>query len=306
MKGRTFDLARGKWRGILQTLGVDGRFLTGKHGPCPKCEGVDRFRWDNSGGNGSYICGQCGAGDGFDLLRLVHGWSFKEAAAEVDAVLGNVTTLDMPKPKMDEEKRRKLLIEVWGRSLPIAGGDLVDMYLLARGIQPKAYPDALRFAPSCMAPDGNKYPAMLARVVGVDGKGMTIHRTFLGIGAKADIAQPRALMPGSIEDGACVRLSPVCDHIGIAEGIETALGATQLFGIPTWAAINSTMMAKWSAPDGVRRVTVFSDNDSKFGGQSAAYTLAHKLSLKGIAVDVQMPSQMGRDWADEAHGRQVA
>ena len=88
-KPRTADMARGKWRGILLTLGVDKSFLTGKHGPCPFCAGDDRFRFDNKDGDGTFICSQCGAGNGFSFLHRLKGWDFKQAAFEVDAcVLG--------------------------------------------------------------------------------------------------------------------------------------------------------------------------------------------------------------------------
>ena len=63
---------RGRWRAILPTLGVPAGVLVNKHGPCPGCGGVDRFRFDDEDGRGSWICSQGGgttiAGDGFDLL----------------------------------------------------------------------------------------------------------------------------------------------------------------------------------------------------------------------------------------------
>ncbi|MDI5829610.1 hypothetical protein MJN51_36035, partial [Salmonella enterica subsp. enterica serovar Kentucky] len=34
-----------------------------RHAPCPACGGKDRFRFDDNG-RGSFICNQCGAGDG--------------------------------------------------------------------------------------------------------------------------------------------------------------------------------------------------------------------------------------------------
>lgn len=125
-----------------------------------------------------------------------------------------------------------------------------------------------------------------------------MHRTYLARGKKAAIEQPRALMPGTLPDGACVRLEPPSSHIGLGEGIETAMAAKALFNIPTWAVLNSTMMKRWVAPAGVERVTIFGDNDPKFGGQSAAYHLAHKLAVKGIEVDVKIPDSIGEDWAD--------
>lgn len=297
MKPKTADMARGKWRGILMELGVESKFLTGKHGPCPACGGVDRFRWDNKDGSGGFICGQCGSGNGFDLLMLINGWSFPEAAKRVDEIVGNVTAEEI-RQRPTEEQCKQWSADLWNGAKVIERADLVDLYLRGRGLSLAAYPKTLRFAPSCRAPDGSSYPAMLAIVHDADRNSLTVHRTFLGRGRKADIAEPRAIMPGALTDGASVRLSPMGRHLGIAEGLETALAAADLFEMPVWATINSSMMARWVPPHGVERVTVFGDNDKKFGGQKAAFTLAHKLACRGILVDVQLPPTLGTDWLD--------
>lgn len=57
--------ARGRWPVILQMLGVDVPD-GGRHGPCPKCEGKDRFRMDDLEGRGTWICSHCGHGDSLD------------------------------------------------------------------------------------------------------------------------------------------------------------------------------------------------------------------------------------------------
>jgi putative DNA primase/helicase len=84
--------------------------------------------------------------------------------------------------------------------------------------------------------------------------------------------------------------------MGIAEGIETALSATILHGVRTWAAINSAMLMKWDAPPGTEAVIIYGDNDPLFGGQSAAYALAHRLSVAGLSVSVELPPVTGDDW----------
>src|SRR5690348_13963485 len=61
MRIPTVDRARGRWREILPCLGVETRYLTNKHGPCPLCGGKDRFRFDDKNGDGTYYCNQCGA-----------------------------------------------------------------------------------------------------------------------------------------------------------------------------------------------------------------------------------------------------
>ena len=38
-------------------------------GTCPMCGGKDRFRFDDKGGRGTWICSQCGAGDEIELVK---------------------------------------------------------------------------------------------------------------------------------------------------------------------------------------------------------------------------------------------
>lgn len=86
------DAAVGHWPAILSALGVDDRYLTGRHGDCPGCGGRNRFRFDNKADRGTFLCSQGGngivAGDGFGLLRHVHGWTAAEALHAVSRYLG--------------------------------------------------------------------------------------------------------------------------------------------------------------------------------------------------------------------------
>jgi putative DNA primase/helicase len=301
MRRKTADAARGKWRGILLELGIEESFLNGKHGPCPMCGGSDRFRWDNQHGNGGYICGQCGAGSGFSLLMGVNGWDFKTAAQRVDEIVGNVDAEPIKRP-VDPRTRADMLNRLWQEAAKLTQGDPALAYLSGRVQLPKSLPGCLRFHGQCPSPDGVKRPALLALVQQVDGTAANIHRTFLGPNGKADMENPRAMMPGEIPGGSAVRLFPVHgERLGIAEGIETALAAAARFQVPVWSAINSTMLAKWEPPAGVREVVIFGDCDAKFGGQASAYQLAHKLAGRmGLTVQVRIPETVGRDWADEA------
>lgn len=300
MKRKTADAARGKWKGILKALGVDDRFLSEKHGPCPMCGGQDRYRWDNKDGNGTFICNVCGAGNGFDLLMQVKGYSFPDAAKEVDRIVGNVEA-EPVRARLDDDKIRKLKNDLWLAARPLALGDAAHSYLASRVPLPDSLPTILRHSQSCPCPDGVRRPALLALVHGLDGLPVNIHRTFLGPNGKADMADPRAMMPGTVPDGAAIRLFPVHgERLGIAEGIETAFAAAARFNVPVWSAVNSTMLAKWTPPPSVREVLIFGDNDPKFGGQAAAYALAHKLTARlHLTVEVHIPRTVGADWADK-------
>lgn len=303
----TTEAAKGKWRGILIELGVPERSLGRKHGPCPLCGGKDRFRYDNKDGAGTYICNQCGAGNGMQLAMAYTKKPFNIIAKEIDAMLGNgAFKPDMPKPDMSEQQRQAALREVASLTVKIRQGDLADKYLTSRGVGEFSYYKTLRFAPALKDGEGQVRPCLVATVQGPDGANVSLHRTFLapdGSG-KAKMESPRKLMPGSNPQGSAIRLSDYTEGpLGIAEGIETALSASALFEMPVWAAINANGLAQWMPPQGCDEVAVFADNDPKFAGQAAAFRLANRLALVGVAVTVHIPSKVGTDWNDELLAR---
>ncbi|HEQ1858615.1 TPA: DUF927 domain-containing protein [Providencia alcalifaciens] len=86
--------ANGQWQNILSNLGIEVPLNT--HTACPHCGGKDRFRFDDKDGNGTFICNQCGSGDGLDLVQRVLGGSVTEAAYEVAGMIGIDTRSDNP------------------------------------------------------------------------------------------------------------------------------------------------------------------------------------------------------------------
>ncbi|HDO1327262.1 TPA: toprim domain-containing protein, partial [Aeromonas veronii] len=80
-------VATGHWPVLLTAMGIDTP-RGGKHGPCPICGGKDRFRLDDKGGRGTWICNQCGAGDGLTLVSLVTGKTIKESAELIAPLVG--------------------------------------------------------------------------------------------------------------------------------------------------------------------------------------------------------------------------
>lgn len=55
-------VCHGRWTEVLPSLtDLDGQRFDGKHGPCPRCGGKDRFRaFDDFAETGGTICNQCG------------------------------------------------------------------------------------------------------------------------------------------------------------------------------------------------------------------------------------------------------
>lgn len=305
------ERARGRWTGLLPMLGVDSRFLSGrKNGPCPICGGKTRFRFDDLEGRGTWICNNCGAGDGADLAMRVLGIDFKELAERMAPLIDEVKPT-APRKGRAEADTRKSLEALWQASKRVERGDAVSRYLAAR-VGLVSVPDCLRTVERLRYQDDKPsfHPGMIAKVAGLDGQGVNIHRTYLTAdGSKADVEAPRRMMQGTVPDGSAVRLFPPGAVLGIAEGIETAFAAASLFGVPVWAALNSVMLAKWEPPAGVEEVVIFGDADVKFAGQAAAYALAKRLQppLFTGRVRVEIPETLGSDWCDVFNaGRRAA
>lgn len=73
--------AVGKWDYLFQSLGIEvGK---GKHCPCPVCGGKDRFRFDDKDGRGTWICNQCGSGDGLELIKHFYHCDAKDASNRI-------------------------------------------------------------------------------------------------------------------------------------------------------------------------------------------------------------------------------
>lgn len=292
--------AKGKWHDILSRLGVDGKYLTGKHGPCPFCGGKDRFRFDDKHGKGGWICSACGAGDGFSLVSRIKKLTLVEAKQIVEPLLPEATTKSIIRGG-DERRSRERAEEFWSNTSALTDDDPVQKYLINRlgqSFNSFALRSALTYHPSDRKKD---YWVMAALVSDQSGNLVSVHRTFLHEdGRKAgELSPSKMLMAGTIPHGSAIRLMRAASHMGIAEGIETALAASLMTGIPTWSVISAPFMKSWKPPKGVKKLTIFSDNDANFTGQAAAYEVARQLVMQsGIKVDVRVPATVGEDWAD--------
>jgi putative DNA primase/helicase len=141
-----------------------------------------------------------------------------------------------------------------------------------------------------------------------------MHRTYLDAdGNKLNIKDVRKILPfiGKKDDddrptgGACW-LFPLDEkmELGIAEGIETAIAATELFGIPTWAATTAIFLEKFYPPKNIKKIVIYGDNDNNYTGQKAAYALANTMSVvRKIEVEVRIPETTGHDWLDYLQGK---
>lgn len=294
----------GRWRSILPQVGVDPKYLTDNHGPCPMCGGKDRFRWDNKEGRGSYYCNQCGAGSGVTLVMKVNGWDFREARR---ALLKLIPTSRVEVPKTDTRPADPSRWSgKWQAAQKLMGNDPASLYLRNRGIDMgRNWPTQIRYMPSCVYwhdGEGDRrktmHPAMIAQFVAPDARSATYHLTYLTEeGGKADLPKVRKMVPGPVPKGGAVRLAASGPVLGIAEGIETALAAAKMHDLPVWATLSAGQMVKVEIPDNVDTILIFGDRDRNFAGDHAAYSLAYRLVTEGRKVEVRLPDDYG-DWND--------
>lgn len=294
------ERCNGRWRSILPALGIDPRYLSGKNGPCPLCpDGRDRWRFDNKRGDGTWICTHCGAGQGIKLAMKFTGITeYKTIAEKIEHLLGEAPVERVRHEQSEAAKRA--VNELWLSAAPVRAGDPVDLWMRNRGIVMPNYPVCLRTCRKARysGPPVSFHPAMLAKVTDATGCPVMIHRTFLtSVGIKAPVDKVRMFCAGKVPPGSAIRLAPAATTMGVAEGIETALAATKLFGIPTWAALSDIGVEKFEPPREAARLVIFGDNDRNGAGQKAAFALASRMAAH-MDVEVKIPDVPGADWND--------
>lgn len=247
---------------------------------------------------------------GFALVMKLRGVDFK-GAIEIVTPLAGGAPFEPPKTRIGTTpEARQEMTALWRLAKPLDGSDLASRYLRGRGIDRQSWPGALRFIPElAYAEKGVKriLPAFLAKFSAPDGASAFLHQTWITEpGVKADLDPRRKFFWGNVPEGGAVRLSMAAETMGVAEGIETALSATQIAGVPVWACCTAGALVKFRPPPECRNLIIFADNDSSFTGQLAAYSLARKLVAvpveDRISVEVRLPGYWDRgekvDWND--------
>ena len=182
-------------------------------------------------------------------------------------------------------------VALWASAGPVAGTKAAA-YLRARGITIDP-PQSLR-ACRIMHMDRYPFPALIAAVQAPERQIIAIQKTLIDPRGdrKAQIRIPRQTM-GALGWGA-VRLAAATDSLGIAEGIEKALAAIQIFHVPCWASLGAARMHRVWIPDTVRTLHIFADNDD--AGRAAAERTAHANRHRKVLL--RFPPDPHKDWDD--------
>lgn len=182
---------------------------------------------------------------------------------------------------------------LWEQSIPFAG-TLVDDYLYRRWIDLSPSPSAIRFLPHARA--GWRQPAMIAALRDNEARLTAVQLTYLnGDGSKASHLKLVRQNYGCMEKNAVRLASTVRDTLGLAEGVETALSAAELYRVPTWATLNAARLKSIQIPQGVRLIILFADNDEP--GLRAAQCAGQYYQACGFNVTIRAPERF-KDFND--------
>jgi hypothetical protein len=249
-------------------------------------------------------------GEGGRLLAHCFGdCQFNEivvALVEYGLLDDDDAALDAPSPVVsrqqgDSEQRRRKIEQA--REIYAAGvqDKRIGIYLLSRGIHVGS--EVLRFLEQAPHRLGARLPAMVAPIVDAAGEQIGTHLTYLRPDGSGKANLPKEYQResrGAIKGGA-IRLNGYQGDIILAEGIETALSATELFHEPCWATVCAEGLRSVALPDYVTRIIIAAGHDE--AGRQCALAARDRWTVEGRAVRVKVPPIPGQDFNDVLLGR---
>ena len=185
-----------------------------------------------------------------------------------------------------------------------AEGTLTARYAASRRIT-RALPGAavvrhLSETPvSVYQPRSAAMPAMLAAIIGPDGRFTAVEATYLDPNGRRTrrLRLPRKTI-GVIPASSAVRIDEAAREMLVGEGMFSVLSASERFQLPAWALLSTSNLRTWTAPDGVRSIVIAADRGQD--GEASARVLATRLKQARIKVRIAWPPTPHQDWNDAA------
>lgn len=232
---------------------------------------------------------KCFAGcDTIDVIRAIRNLdpSIRLAGSSTTNVLTSISPMWL----------RNRALDLWDMSRPLVGTP-AEQYLRRRSIPISSR--VLRFHPRTPLGRGKLAvfrPALIA-ALHERSNFVALQRTFLDEHEPRrarDLANPRRML-GRPGRGA-VMLAPATDRLGLAEGVETALSAMILLGIPVWATLGNERLGHVAIPDTVTRLILLPDNDQ--GGLIGVAKAVEVYAMRGRTIETLWPPAGFNDWND--------
>jgi hypothetical protein len=164
----------------------------------------------------------------------------------------------------------------------------IAVYLRSRGIGLTS--PILKFQDHAPHRLGTRLPAMLAPVLNVTGEQTGLHMTYLRSdgGGKAALPKEYQRECRGVIHGGAIRLAehdPDAELV-VAEGVESAFSAMQLFGRAGWAAVCAGGLKTLELPPSARRLIIAADNDASGAGQRNALAAYDRWTAEGRSVRI--------------------
>jgi putative DNA primase/helicase len=209
----------------------------------------------------------------------------------------------VPAPRLPLERRLAVVGRLWLAAGPIAD-TLGERHLRLRGIR-RPLSEALRFHPSlpiAVYREGRAAgPALVARIDDPAGGLSAVEVTYLDrLGRRTTALRLSRKTVGRVPSGSAVQLDDAATAMVVAEGVATALSASERFSLPAWALLSAHNLAAWSPPPTVHDVLIAGDSGRP--GELAAAALGDRLSRLGVASRAVFPRPPFGDWNEAAAG----
>ncbi|HBV6662042.1 TPA: DUF927 domain-containing protein [Klebsiella pneumoniae] len=311
--------AADRWPSVLAGLHINVPDSPRKHTSCPACGGKDRFRFDD-GGRGSFICNQCGAGDGLDLIRKVNKCDTTEAARLAADVLGidyratersgedasyRQAQMEAERQQREQERQQQAAEETNQRRLKFTRryAELCQQatmgeseYLIGKGLQGLTIQFQLLASGDLLLPL-------------VDDSGAAVAAQTI------TTAGEKRLLTGSAKRGAFHVIQPVDspESVILTEGLATSLSvhlmrpdALAVCAIDAGNLLPVAQAMRQRYPD--IQIVIAADNDIKPGEPNTGKDAAEK-AAKAVSGWVALPPTVKKaDWNDyhQQHGLEAA
>lgn len=331
----------GRWKEIFSALISNPVFHEAmnangkKHGPCPVNGGKTKFRlfpdWELKGGGISNDEEPKSLANGINMIMWVNNQDFVTVCKNIEDFLGGTYREEEMTPQQkaalakrakeieekkkaeqaeEDRRNRDRLNKVWQGTLDNDSPEALPLrkYLVNRGLDAFGLPETMRFHPALPYSDSEEnflgtFPGIVSLVTDVEGKPVTLHRTFLSEdGRKAPVEEAKKLM-GYVKlendmRGTGIKMGKIGRILHVAEGLETILSVmVSINETSAISAINSNNLASLVVPDQVEIVVIWADHDRvnpKTGyaaGLHAAEALLNVLRGIGVKAFIVLPKR---------------